>query len=374
VFRNDECDPSGYGEGQQFLSATAATTDGNGMAAFDVDYPLSIPDGSQLTATATDSAGNTSEFSACLSFSCGDDSDEDSVGDACDNCPSASNANQLDTDSDGAGDACDDDDDGDAVLDASDNCPTLANPDGQLADIDGDLAGDDCDSPGSGNVDCSGPASGVSSVDALKVLRSKAGLSVAQSEPCLDVGMPRALAPPDDRLMGDVNCSGAVNSVDALLVLRANAGLVVALPVGCPPVIGPPQPPPILQVGLRADGDDPDTDFEDPEMTGEGSTVTYRVLVDNDSSFPVTITAVLDDVQQTTCLDANGDNVVGLTLAADDGDAELVTEKGADAAVCKFEKKVSGGSGVQIVTLVTAFAQGAGPPGGDSDLVLVIIG
>jgi len=240
-------------------------------------------------------------------------------------------------------------------------------------DADGDLAGDACDAPGSGNVDCSGPAAGATSVDALKLLRHNAGLSVAQSEPCLDIGQPRALAPPDNRLMGDVDCSGIVNSVDALKILRAVAGLSVAKPVGCWPLNAPPQPPPILQVGLRADGDDPDADFEDPELTGDGSVVTYRLVIDNDSAFPATITSLLDDVVPVACLDGNGDSVVGLTLAADDGDAEIVTADGPDAAVCTFEKTVSGGSGVQIVTLVTAFAQGAGPPGGDSDITLVII-
>ena len=38
-----------------------------------------------------------------------------------DNCP-LSNADQLDTDSDGTGDACDTDDDGDGITTA-DNCP-----------------------------------------------------------------------------------------------------------------------------------------------------------------------------------------------------------------------------------------------------------
>jgi hypothetical protein len=132
-----------------------------------------------------------------------------------------------------------DDTDGDGVLNSSDNCPAVPNPTGQTDDADGDRAGDACDAPGTGNVDCSGPVGGVSSVDALKVLRHSAGLSVTQSEPCLNVGQPRALPPPDDRLMGDVNCSGIVNSVDALLILRANAGLAVALPVGCPEVKPP---------------------------------------------------------------------------------------------------------------------------------------
>ena len=126
--------------------------------------------------------------------------------------------------------------DGDGVPDDSDNCPTVANAGGQAADVDGDGAGDACDGPGTGNVDCSGPTGGVSSVDALKVLRHGAGLSVTQSEPCTDIGVARNLAPPDNWKVGDVNCSGGVNSTDALLILRANAGLSVSIPVGCPDV------------------------------------------------------------------------------------------------------------------------------------------
>ena len=52
------------------------------------------------------------------------DSDGDGFNDSADNCPNVSNPTQLDTDSDGQGDACDSDDDGDGVDDGSD-CASL---------------------------------------------------------------------------------------------------------------------------------------------------------------------------------------------------------------------------------------------------------
>jgi len=130
------------------------------------------------------------------------------------------------------------DKDADGTADAADNCPTVFNPNGQLDDMDGDLAGDTCDGPGTGNVDCNGPSNGVTSVDALKVLRWVAALSVAQNLPCLPIGDLRQ--PPATGIMGDVDCSGSANAVDALKILRALAGLSVAKPAECPPIIGPP--------------------------------------------------------------------------------------------------------------------------------------
>ena len=62
-FASPVCDGSGNGEGQTSLGATAVTTDGSGNAAIDVTLPAPSV-GQVVTATATDAAGNTSEFSA----------------------------------------------------------------------------------------------------------------------------------------------------------------------------------------------------------------------------------------------------------------------------------------------------------------------
>jgi len=120
----------------------------------------------------------------------------------------------------------------DGVSDFSDNCPTVANTDGQGDDQDGDIAGDACDAAGTGNVDCN---QAINAIDALKVLRYSASLSVVQSEPCTDIGDP--IGSGFDQ--GNVDCSGGnPNAIDALKILRAVAQLTVSS--SCvDPVIGP---------------------------------------------------------------------------------------------------------------------------------------
>jgi Ca2+-binding RTX toxin-like protein len=56
-------DPSGFGEGQIYLGSTPVTTDINGQASFNVTTLGASASGAWITATATDPAGNTSEFS-----------------------------------------------------------------------------------------------------------------------------------------------------------------------------------------------------------------------------------------------------------------------------------------------------------------------
>ena len=62
-FANDECDPSGFGEGETFLGAGTVTTDAAGDANF--TFTFANPGGSFITATATDPLNNTSELSEC---------------------------------------------------------------------------------------------------------------------------------------------------------------------------------------------------------------------------------------------------------------------------------------------------------------------
>jgi hypothetical protein len=91
-----------------------------------------------------------------------ENSDGDSIPDACDNCPAVVNGQQEDSDQDGVGNACDnceydanadqEDSDNDGVGNECDNCPNSANS--QQADGDGDGKGDGCDNcPAVANAD-----------------------------------------------------------------------------------------------------------------------------------------------------------------------------------------------------------------------------
>jgi len=65
-FANDACDPSGFGQGQVFIGTADVTTDLSGGASFSVPFTSSSLVGEFVTATASDSSSNTSEFSQCI--------------------------------------------------------------------------------------------------------------------------------------------------------------------------------------------------------------------------------------------------------------------------------------------------------------------
>lgn len=69
-FSNQECDQTGFGEGQHFLGAAEVTTDANGDATVNATVREAPAGMMFITATATDlSIGATSEFSACFGMS-----------------------------------------------------------------------------------------------------------------------------------------------------------------------------------------------------------------------------------------------------------------------------------------------------------------
>jgi hypothetical protein len=65
-FANASCDGSGNGEGEFFLGEITVTTSSGCNTNFVATLPLAAPVGYMVTATATDAANNTSEFSTCM--------------------------------------------------------------------------------------------------------------------------------------------------------------------------------------------------------------------------------------------------------------------------------------------------------------------
>lgn len=64
-FDNPQCDSPGNGEGQTFIGESDIPTDANCNATINVTVPVTLQSGHVVTATATDPANNTSEFSQC---------------------------------------------------------------------------------------------------------------------------------------------------------------------------------------------------------------------------------------------------------------------------------------------------------------------
>jgi hypothetical protein len=65
-YASTAADPSGFGEGERYLGSLVVTTNPAGVANFAGILPAKTMPGEVLTATATDPAGSTSEFSAAV--------------------------------------------------------------------------------------------------------------------------------------------------------------------------------------------------------------------------------------------------------------------------------------------------------------------
>src|SRR5439155_12550161 len=112
---------------------------------------------------------------------------------------------------------------------------------------------------------------------------------------------------------------------------------------GAPSATPAPPPKPTLptQLGVKADGDDEGTTPSNDEKTAVGSTITYIVIVDNDSGAKVTITSLVDNVYGniTDCKSTiTGNQAVGIELEPDDHDGSEVDPNGADALTCTYQR------------------------------------
>jgi hypothetical protein len=68
-FANTGTNSAGFGEGQQYLGTITITTDDNGLVDFDASFAASVDVSEGLTATVTDTDGNTSQFSSYFALS-----------------------------------------------------------------------------------------------------------------------------------------------------------------------------------------------------------------------------------------------------------------------------------------------------------------
>ncbi len=166
-FASPVCDGSGFGEGKAYLGSFPVVTNGSGdvSGGFNQTLLTGGAGNQQITATATDQFGNTSEFSGCHVATPNPDWDGDTIADVIDNCPFVPNTNQTNTDNAGdGGDACDLDDDNDKVYDvAEQNCGSdplnlAKRPERTdlLSDDDGDGQFNEALPPGAANYDCDG--------------------------------------------------------------------------------------------------------------------------------------------------------------------------------------------------------------------------
>jgi hypothetical protein len=137
-----------------------------------------------------------------------EDADGDGVGADCDNCPEVSNIDQADADGDTRGNVCDPDDDNDGICDpgessstctGSDNCPGVPNPNQEdTYPPQGNGIGDVCDCEGDFN--CDGSVNGAD----LTLFLMHFNIRTKLTNPCTA----------ENQCNGDFDCDGDVDEND----------------------------------------------------------------------------------------------------------------------------------------------------------------
>ncbi len=134
-----------------------------------------------------------------------------------------------------------------------------------------------------------------------------------------------------------------------------------------------PTPTPTLptQLGVKADGSDDNKTPTNDESTAPGSTITYWVIIDNDSNVKVTITSLVDSVYGniTDCKSTiTGNPAVGIELEPDDHDGSEVDPSGADAVTCTYDRPAPEAPGAVVLNRVDVTVLAAdGQTGTDFD-------
>jgi uncharacterized repeat protein (TIGR01451 family) len=167
---------------------------------------------------------------------------------------------------------------------------------------------------------------------------------------------------------------GIVTSPTPLVTFAPPTPIPTPSPQPTPTAVATPTPQPTLPVemGVRVDGDDGGSTATNDETTAPGSTVTYFVIIDNDSPVKVNVTSLIDSVHGniTNCKTAGGaPSVVGIELDPDSGDGQGdVDPDGLDAVSCTYEVTAPAGAGTEVKNVVTATVQaGDGQVGSDFD-------
>ena len=116
-----------------------ADDDNDGLSDVVDCFPTDASKAFRIGDSCDDGNANTNDDTIGTDCTCGgtsgNDADNDGILDGADNCPTDSNANQLNTDNDDEGDACDIDDDNDGVMDSFDCNPTDATKSFKIGDI-----------------------------------------------------------------------------------------------------------------------------------------------------------------------------------------------------------------------------------------------